>query len=209
MKKKLSIFIMFMFVLLLATSPALASKPVQTDGSGNETAWEATNIGCATIQDGTITDSNGNPLETGFDIYGYNYQAHMFNGYYENYTRPAIPVTSGDVLVMKWSDAWLANVDCDGDHKLDRGLVNGIVGGISLGWETNHVEGDYFDANGNLQHYTYFVKIVWTGPGSPLWGEYSIIEEVYNDPSAGDHGLSFKLGAPGFGLNDQWTTTLP
>ena len=212
MKKKLYVLVVFMFVLLLGTSTALAAKPVQTDGAGNETAWEAMNIGCATIQDGTITDSAGNPLSTGYDQYGYNYQAHMFNGTYDSVDRNLDGTYWGqtgdfvdDNLMMKWSDEWLANVDCNNDNKLDRGLVNGIVGGISLGWETNHVEGDYLDADGNLQHYTYFVKIVWTGTG-PLWGAYTTIEEVYNDPSAGINGLSLKIGAPGFGLNDQWTT---
>src|SRR3989344_4879497 len=98
---------------------------------------------CATIQGGTITDSKGNVIQTGFDKYGYNYQAHIFDGYVGNYTRPTVPVTSGDKLVMKWSDSWLANVDCNGDHKLDRGLVNGVATGISMGWETNHYVGSY------------------------------------------------------------------
>lgn len=161
---------------------------------------------CATIKDGTITDIAGNVLVNGYDQWGYNYQAHMFNGYYNNYSRPPVPVTSGDNLIMKWSDSWLANVDCNGDGKLDRGLVDGVVGGTSLGWLTNQVNGSYTDANGDNQHYTDFVKIVWTGPGSPLWGQYTIIQEVWNDPSAGYNGLFDKVGVPGFGLNDQWTT---
>ena len=153
---------------------------------------------CATIKDGTITDAKGNPVVSGYDQYGYNYQAHMFNGYYDNYSRPAIPVTNGDKLIMKWSDAWLANVDCDYDGELDRGLVDGeLTDGISKGWLTNHLVGD---------NYTDFVKIVWTGPGSPLWGQYTIIQEVLNDQTTGDSGLLTKIGAPGFGLNDQWTT---
>ncbi|MEX2028176.1 MAG: hypothetical protein WD988_01600 [Candidatus Curtissbacteria bacterium] len=160
---------------------------------------------CTTIKDGTITDSAGNALVSGYDKWGYNYQAHMFNGYYDNFARPAVPVTSGDKLIMKWSDSWLANVDCNGNHKLDRGLVDGVVGGTSLGWLTNQVNGTYIDASGNTQNYTDFVKIVWTGPGSPLWEQYTIIQEVYNDPAGGFHGLLNKVGAPGFGLNDQWT----
>ena len=106
--------------------------------------------------------------------------------------------------MMKWSDEWLANVDCNADGKLDRGLVNGIVGGISLGWLTNHVEGDYTDING-VQNYTDFVKIGWTGPGSPLWGQYTVLQEVLNDPAAGLTGLLSKYGVPGLGQNDQWT----
>lgn len=154
---------------------------------------------CATIKDGTITDTAGNPLESGYDKYGYNYQAHMFNGFYDNYSRPAVPVTSGDRLIMKWSDAWLANVDCNGDGKLDRGLTSYDEDptGTSMGWLTNHYYGD-----GIVD----FVKIVWTGPGSPLWGQYTIIQEVWNEPSADMNGLYEKIGVPGFGLYDHWTT---
>ncbi len=160
---------------------------------------------CATISDGTITDSAGNVITAGYDKWGYNYQAHMFNGYYDNFSRPAIPVTSGDKLIMKWSDSWLANVDCNHDGKLDRGLVDGIVNGTSMGWLTNQLNGSYLDGNNVLQHYTDFVKIAWTGPKSPLWGEYTIIQEVLNDPAGGSTGLLSKDGAPGFGLNDSWT----
>lgn len=167
-------------------------------------AFAAQPVKCATIQDGTILDSAGNPITVGYDAYGYNYQAHIFDGYAGNYSRPATPVTSGDKLVMKWSDSWVANVDCDGDHKLDRGLVDGVVSGISKGWETNHYIGSYEDDDGSVQHYTDFVKIVWVGPGGDLWGQYHVIQEVYNDTGSGNY--RFKDGAPGLGLNDQWTT---
>ncbi|MFH1289278.1 MAG: hypothetical protein ABIH88_00985 [Patescibacteria group bacterium] len=99
----------------------------------------------------------------------------------------------------------MANVDCNGDNKLDRGLVDGVPSGTSMGWLTNHVVGDYI-LDGNVQNYTDFVKIVWTGSGSPLWGQYTIIQEVWNDPAGGLNGLYSKIGAPGFGLNDHWTT---
>ena len=167
---------------------------------------------CETIKSGNITDSAGNPVVSGYDQFGYNYQAHMFNGTYDSSDRTIDGTYWGgtgdyvdDKLMMKWSDAWLANVDCNGDHKLDRGLVDGIVGGTSMGWLTNHVVGDY-TLDGNVQNYTDFVKIVWTGPGSPLWGQYTIIQEVWNDPAGGFNGLYSKIGMPGLGLNDQWTT---
>lgn len=169
--------------------PAFAAKPALT---------------CDTIQGGTITDKAGNPIQSGFDKYGYNYQAHIFDGYVGNYSRPAVLVTSGDKLVMKWSDSWMANVDCNGDGKLDRGLVDGVVNGISMGWETNHYVGSYEDADGNIQKYTDFVKIVWVGEGGDLWGQYHLLQEVYNDTGSGNY--RFKDGTPGFGLNDQWTT---
>lgn len=163
---------------------------------------------CVTIQSGTLTDTLGNPLSTGFDKYGYNYQAHEFSGTYDSVDRKLDGKYFGwtgdfvdDKLMMKWSDDWLANRDCNGDGKLDRG-----TSGISLGWLTNHVVGDYDSDGDGTQDaaYTDFVKIVWVGPGGDLWGQYTIIQEVYNDPLGGNY--RFKAGAPGLGLNDHWTT---
>jgi len=167
---------------------------------------------CATIQGGTITDSAGSTLTVGFDQYGYNYQAHLFVGTYDSVDRNLDGKYWGstgdyvdDALIMKWSDDWLSNTDCDGDGKLDRGIPGAY--GTSRGWETNQVTGDYdSDGNGSQDaHYTYFTKIVWVGPGGPLWGQYEVIQEIYNDPVGGFHGPTFKAAAPGFGLNDHWT----
>jgi hypothetical protein len=178
--------------------------------TANTVALAAPGGGCATIPGGGLVDSQGNPLSTGYDQFGYNYQAHMFNGTYDSVDRNldgAYWGSTGDFvddrLSMKWSDDWLSNKDCTGDSLLDR---DGFTG-ISKGWLTNHVEGDYdSDGDGSPDaHYTYFVKIVWVGPGGSLWGQYEIIQEVYNDPAGGFHGLQFKAGAPGFGLNDHWT----
>lgn len=201
-------------ITALSSSFALAAKPVQTDSQGNETAWENCSS-CARIQDGTLTDSAGELLTLGYDQFGYNYQAHMFNGTYDSVDRKLDGKYWGstgdfvdDKLIMKWSDSWLANVDCDGDGKLDRGLVDGVASGTSKGWLTNVVEGDYdSDGDGTQDaHYTWFTKIVWVGPGGDLWGQYTIIQDVGNDPVGGFHGLQLKIGAPGFGLNDHWTT---
>lgn len=68
-------------------------------------------------------------MGTGYDQWGYNYQARTFNGLYANYSRPATPYTEEtcatvawgcDQLQMKWNDTWLSNKDCDGDRLLDR-----------------------------------------------------------------------------------------
>jgi hypothetical protein len=196
MKKKILILFAMLLILAFSTSVALAQP------NSDKTV-------CTTIQDGTLTDSAGNPLVMGYDQFGYNYQAHIFNGTYDSVDRKLDGMywgTTGDyvndMLTMKWSEDWLSNKDCDGDGKLDRG-----TSGVSLGWETNHVNGDYdSDGDGTEDaHYTYFVKIVWVGPGGSLWGQYDIIEEVYNDPVGGYHGLQVKVNPPGFGLNDQWT----
>ena len=149
---------------------------------------------CTKIQSGILLDANGNVITMGYDQYGYNYQAHMFNGLYDNFSRPPVPVTTGDVnLIMKWSDDWLANKDCDGDLHLDRGLNGTTATGTSMGWLTNHMEGDCVTAGGDSIHVTYFVKIVWVGPatspdpwaGRRIWDEYAVIEEVGEDPSNG------------------------
>ena len=91
---------------------------------------------CATIKDGTIEygrvgDPNDEIIPIGYDAWGYNYQAHLFNGWYWNNQRPDPPYTdeqslidagkSTTWLIMKWSDEWLANTDCNGDGKLDSG----------------------------------------------------------------------------------------
>ena len=178
-------------VIMAFAAPALADPPPPDNDK------------CATIQGGTITDSANNPLTVGFDEFGYNYQAHLFvgtyassdrisgNGYWGDMTSDYVD----DMLIMKWSQDWLANVDCDEDGKLDRG-----TSGISLGWLTNHVT-----SVGDEPHTEYFVKIVYVGAGGSLWGVYDIVLEVWNDPANGDTGLYFKAGAPGFGLNDHWT----
>jgi hypothetical protein len=153
---------------------------------------------CVAIKGGTIIDSTGNTVTVGFDQWGYNYQAHMFNGLYANFSRPATPATEGDVnLIMKWSDDWLSNKDCNGDYKLDRGGESGANANISKGWLTNHEEGDYLGGDEQYHHYTYFVKIVYDEGAACqaasygcIWGQYNIIEEVWNDPFNEHHGVS-------------------
>jgi len=195
MKIGLISLVMLAVLAVYSSSPALAAEK------------------CKTISGGTIVDSAGDPVVTGYDQYGYNYQAHMFNGTYDSSDRKlddkygnATGEYVDDKLMMKWSDAWIANVDCNNDGKLDRGLVDGEVSGFSKGWVTNHVVGDYSDTDGT-HNFTDFVKIVWTGAGSPLWGQYTVVQEVLNDPAGGLNGLYLKEeGITGLGQNDHWTT---
>lgn len=198
----------FLFVATVLAVVMLVAS-VALGGGG---ALAAKPGGCATIQSGLITDSANNPLTVGFDQYGYNYQAHLFVGTYDSSDRVLDGKYWGqtgdfvdDKIEMKWSDDWLSNRDCDSNGKLDRGIPGAY--GISRGWETNHINGDYdSDGDGTQDaHYTIFWKIIWVGPGGSLWGQYDIIQEVINDPLAGLTGLQFKVPAPGFGLNDHWT----
>lgn len=162
---------------------------------------------CATIQDGTILDAAGQAISVGYDAYGYNYQAHSYNGTYDGLDRTLDGKYYGstgdfvdDSVQMKWSNDWLSNTDCNGDNKLDRSFD-----GISRGWLTNHISGDYLDGDGVTQHYTDFVKIGWVGPGGSLWGQYEVLQEVYNDSGGGS--FHSKFDTPGLGLNDGWTTS--
>ena len=60
---------------------------------------------------------------------------------------------------MRWNDAWLSNMDCDGDGLLDR--HSGFTSYIGSGaWLTNHQSGTDVDGNGKKCRWTYSVKIV-------------------------------------------------
>lgn len=172
---------------------------------------------CATIQGGTLLGSDNNTISTGFDDWGYNYEARLFNGRYcDAYRDAGWCQPYADVeLQMKWNDAWLSNRDCDKDGKLDRHFGYDSFKD-SGAWETNHQSGWVDDANGKKRKWTYFVKIIavesddtledgtWMRDGVELgpdiWGEFAIVEEVYNDPSAGAHGILYKSPVgPGLG----------
>jgi hypothetical protein len=174
MKKTLSLLLILAILLMFSAAPALA----------------AASIKAATIQSGTITDAKGGPISVGYDKWGYNYQAHMFNGAYADVDRTSGGLFQEVKLQMKWNDAWLANTDSDGDHKLDRHV--GYPSYIGSGaWLTNHDSGT--DEYGNT--WTYFVKIVavptdatkiagvWyaadgTEIGPDVWGEMAVVQQI-------------------------------
>lgn len=180
--------------------------------------WAAGPNKCTTIQSGTLLNSIGEVIKTGVDQWGYNYQALMFNGDYCDSYRDAAwcQPYKGTNLMMKWNDAWLSNKDCSGDGLLDR--HNGFTSYRGSGaWLTNHQSGEV-EVDGKMSQWVYFVKIVaapsdaisfggnWyaadgTKIGPAIWGEFAVIQEISNDPSAGQHGVLYKSPAgPGFGL---------
>lgn len=196
--------------------------------------------GCTRIKDGVLTYSvghylDGQPLVVGYDIFGYNYQAHMFNGLYCNayLGRDGYPPYEGNdaeylaenpgaeshwtwpyrniQVMMKWSDEWLSNQDCNGDGSLDRGYScdpeNAYDSGCPGAWLTNHMGG-----GGGADQWTYFTKIVAPADGSTLdqgvwytasgteigpqiWNAFATIQEV--ESAAGATYVS--PAAPGFG----------
>jgi len=163
--------------------------------------------GCTTIRSGELLASDGSVIQTGYDEFGYNYQAHLFNGRYCDCDR-VVGGASCDVdLVMKWNDAWLSNMSCDEDSLLDRYFgYDSYIG--SGAWLTNHQSGEYETEEGETCKWNYFVKIVavpadanlvgaiWytadgTEIGPAIWGAFAIIQEVENDPCAGIHGAQY------------------
>ena len=164
---------------------------------------------CTTIQSGELLASDGSVITTGYDEWGYNYQARIFNGTYCDAYRDAAwcQPYKDDSLSMKWNDAWLSNQDCDGDGQLDRHYGYDSYQG-SGAWLTNHMSGEYEGTEGEICRWSYFTKIVaapadatsdagvWyaadgTEIGSVIWGDFAIIQEVSNDPCAGAHGVQY------------------
>ena len=199
--KKLAVVLFCIALVLTFSSQVVAKGGKKSD--------------CSTIQDGLFT-STGEPIVLGYDEFGYNYQAHIFNGRYCDYDR-VIGGSFCDIdLVMKWNDAWISNKDCDDDGLLDRHFgFDSYIG--SGAWCTNHMAGTYEDEDGNECKWIYFTKIVavpedanlvggiWyaadgTEIGPEIWGAFATIQSIYNDPCAGATGLEYLSPAgPGFG----------
>lgn len=197
------------FGILFAISLALSVGLILTSQVTSVYAKNPSGQQCTTIQDRTLLTSYGDIIPVGYDSWGYNYQAHLFNGYYcDAYHDAAWCQPYKDVkLSMKWNDPWLSNKDCDGDYKLDRyyGFPSYIGSGA---WLTNHQSGEYLN-NGEICIWNYFVKIVaapadatkiggiWynssgTEIGPDIWGAFAIVEQVENDSCAGLHGIQYK-----------------
>ena len=209
MKRKVAVVFVLILTIALVPAVALAAKPAESGAKGVGRGGKAGG-GCTTIQDGALLGSDGQVITVGFDEWGYNYQAHLFNGgYCDAYRDAAWCQPYKDVaLIMKWNDAWLSNKDCDDDGLLDRhyGYSSYIGSGA---WLTNHQSGEYVDEDtGKVCKWNYFVKIVavpadayaadgyWyaadeTEIGPVIWGQFAIIQQVENDPCAGIHGLQY------------------
>lgn len=136
--KKLKILLGILALIVIAT-PVLAkgdkAKSPKAEG-GNS---------CLTIPGGQIlAGDSSTPITTGYDQWGYNYQAHMFNGGYCDAYRDAAwcQEYKNINLIMKWNDAWLSNKSCDSDPFLDRHYEHESYIG-SGAWETNHQSGEY------------------------------------------------------------------
>jgi hypothetical protein len=201
--KKIMIFSIVFGIMLVTVGFVFAAKPTAFDSNGVEKGWEK-NF-CTTIQSGELNGSDGSLLTTGYNEWGYNYQAHMFNGMWCDY-HPYYRLDGaghdwcianyGDVeLMMKWNDAWLANNDCDGDKLLDRhyGFPTYIGSGA---WLTNHERGSYlgnWDLIGDWEHIGYFglseYKHEWTVTSQTD----GIFEGTGQYPAGGPYTISWTM----------------
>ena len=212
--KKNKLFALTLLITLALTLSLTLAAPI-----GVETASAGSKSECTTIQSGELFASDGSVINTGYDEWGYNYQAHMFNGLYCDAYRDAAwcQAYKDDNLMMKWNEAWLSNKDCDDDGKLDRhyGFDSYIGSGA---WLTNHMRGKYEGDEGQSCKWNYFTKIVaapgdaykdggfWyaadgTEIGPVIWGSFATILEVSKDTCTGENGLQYNSPAPaGFGF---------
>jgi hypothetical protein len=158
---------------------------------------------CTTISSGTLYSPSGKLATLGFDEYGYNYQAHLFKGYYGNYREPPLPVNWGYRFSMKWNDAWMSNKDCDGDNILDKHFGFESYTG-SGAWMMNHFQGEY-EENGTICQWNKLVLIeavpegsykqagvYYTAAGSEIgvvtWEHFATTRTVHNDSCKELHG---------------------
>jgi len=174
------VFLLIVLMGMVLAPPAVFAKP---------------SVACVTIQSGLLVYSVGHylagqPLTVGYNEFGYNYQAHLFNGYYANVYLGAdgFPPYEGDDtayaqrltdegymsnpyakwywpyrdvwVVMKWNDAWISNKDCGIDG----------VGGDPDGKLDRHYGFSGYIGSGAWEtnhmtgvdgvHWTYFTKII-------------------------------------------------
>ena len=137
----------------------------------------------------------------GFDEYGYNDVAGIFNGPADgvdgslNNAVWGDPTYAYDHLVMKWNAAWDACNDAGNNNE-------SVCAGA---WTTNQWNGMNPDGSQSVWHY----KIIWVGSGgeaSPywqaggysIWGPYEVIQDFGFDPSG--HYLYAKAHPQGLGL---------
>ncbi len=149
--------------------------------------------------------SNSNTVmgaNAGFDQYGYNNTARIFNGTGKSWAvakgLPAdyMGIYSPDKLVMKWNAEW------------DRGNAEGWTKPPYSAWTDNEWNGKgATGGSGEIWHY----KIVWVGSdlekstywkpgGYAIWGQFEVIMDQGTDPNVGPGHLWFAKATPaGYG----------
>lgn len=150
----------------------------------------------------------GAVLANGFDQYGYNLAARIFNGtglswcqgkfgwskaQCESYLGPY----TYDKLVMKWNAEW------------DRGNDENWANPPYAAWENNEWNGNTKGGSGAVWHY----KIKWDEgcaiSGTPsmdgaycIWGQFAVLMDQGKDPSMGPGHIWLAHGIPtGYGIH--------
>lgn len=137
----------------------------------------------------------------GFDQYGYNDTARVFNGTGASWSLakglPAdyLGIYANDKLVMKWNAEW------------DRGNSENWAYPPYNAWTDNEWNGKAPGGSGENWHY----KIVWVGDyaanpalipdgANGIWGQFAVIMDQGQDPNVGPGHLWFAHGNPtGYG----------
>lgn len=149
-------------------------------------------------QAGTLIteQSNVEAAGKGFDQYGYNYDARLFQGAADGVDRNLDGTVWGDAtygkdrLVMKWSKAW------------DAARFGGEAWTADA-WEDNEWNGMFPGGSGQVWHY----KVIWVGPalqssqywrpgGYAIWGEFEVIMDQGVDKTLGALHSWFAHAAP-------------
>jgi hypothetical protein len=134
-----------------------------------------------------LTVSAAKPTDVGFDQYGYNNTARVFNGTGSSWcvaggqAADCLGAYSSDKLVMKWNAEW------------DRGNAEGWSDPNGYkAWENNEWNGMVPGGSGAVWKY----KTVWVGAcgadytpladgGYCIWGQFETIMDQGKDPSVG------------------------
>ncbi|MDO8567974.1 MAG: hypothetical protein Q7R57_04585 [Dehalococcoidales bacterium] len=155
----------------------------------------------------TLVTTPATPAQagTGFDQYGYNNTARIFNGtslswaLARGWTQAQAEAYFGpylyDKLVMKWNAEW----DRGNDENWSKPPYNA--------WTDNEYNGKFKGGSGSVWHY----KIVWIGDYTAdpslipdgaygLWDEFAALMDHGVDPSYGPGHMFFaKAGPAGYG----------
>ena len=127
-----------------------------------------------------------NALAGGFDEFGYNDVAHIFNGKASGWclaggqSADCMGIYTNDNLIMKWNEAW---DECNAHGYDDPTYCAGA-------WTSNEWNGMNPDGSQSVWHY----KMIWVGSagessiywmpgGYSIWGNYEVIQDFGFDPT--------------------------
>lgn len=144
------------------------------------------------------------PPDNGFDQFGYNNVARIFNGTGESWAMGKLGMThdeaevymgayAHDKIVMKWTADW------------DRGNDEGWINTYPKAWTDNEWNGKVPGGSGEVWHY----KIVWIGGsgvdymplpdgGYRLWGPFEVLMDQ-GTTADGKHTWLAKANPAGYG----------